>query len=177
MPRVRRSTQPGFIYHVFNRAVRNTKLFESAEDYRDFLRLILRAKQRTPIRIPAYSLMPNHWHFLIWPYHEGDLSNFMKWVCTTHALRWNKSHGVLGRGAVYQGRFKSVPVEQEDELMRVWRYIERNALSAGLVESADQWEWCSLRDRCHQSRISDPGPFELPVNWLTILNGEEGQTP
>jgi putative transposase len=116
--------------------------------------------------------MPNHWHLLLWPYREGDLSLFIKWLCTTHAARWNKAHGLTGRGAVYQSRFKSVPVDQETNLLRVWHYIERNPLSAGLVTKAEAWRWCSLWDRISASAFVDGGPVPLPDNWLKLVNDQ-----
>ena len=171
MPRTRRTTHAAFIYHVFNRAVKGTQLFESRDDYLDFQRLLQKARHRTPIRILAYCLMPNHWHLLLWPHQEGDLSSYMKWLCTTHASRWNKAHDLTGRGAVYQSRFKSVPVDKELNLLRVWRYVERNPLSAGLVETAEAWRWGSLWDRLKAAEFVDSSPLQLPVNWVEIVNG------
>jgi putative transposase len=166
-------TDAAFIYHVFNRAVKGTELFESRDGYLEFQNLLLQARLRTPIRILAYCLMPNHWHLLLWPYNEGDLSDFMKWLCTTHAARWNKARGLTGRGAVYQSRFKSVPVDKEVNLLRVWRYVERNPLTAGLVPNAEAWRWGSLWDRIRASEFIDSGPLPLPHNWTEIVNGPQ----
>ena len=182
MPRTRRLTHAAFIYHVFNRAARGTRLFDSRDDYAEFQRLMQKARARTPIRILAYCLMPNHWHLLLWPRNQGDLSHYMKWLCTTHASRWNKAHEMTGRGAVYQSRFKSVPIEQELNLLRVWRYVERNPLTAGLVDAAETWRWGSLWDRVKASEFVDRGPVPLPDNWIELVNGdtankEEGVRP
>lgn len=172
MPRARRITQARYIYHVFNRATKGVRLFEAPADYFDFHALVRQAQSRTPIRILAYCLMPNHWHFLLWPFSDGDLSSFMKWLCTTHAARWNKARGLTGRGAVYQSRFKSNPIEHEPDLLRVWRYIERNPLKAELVSQAEAWRWGSLWCRLNGEEALDRGPFDLPENWVKLVNAQ-----
>src|SRR5580765_3436747 len=110
MARLRRITAPGVVYHVFNRAAKHSQLFDSPWDYKDFETLLMRARQRTPVGIIAYCLMPTHWHLLLRPHSSKALSLFVGWLTTTHAVRWNKSRGLTGRGAVYQSRFKSIPV-------------------------------------------------------------------
>ena len=122
------------------------------------------------MRILAYSLMPNHWHFLLWPICDGDLGRFIGWLSTTHANHWNKSRGLTGRGAVYQSRFKSIPVRDERHLLSLWRYVERNALTAQLVSKAEDWKWGSLWGRLHRSDILDAGPLDLPQGWIQFVN-------
>ena len=170
MPRPHRITHPAFPYHVFNRSIKGSCLFESPHEYFDFQLLLWQARERTPVRILAYCLMPNHWHLLLWPRAEGDLSAFMKWLATTHATRWNRVRRLTGRGAVYQSRFKSVPVEDERHLLRVWRYIEGNPVSAHLVTRAEFWQWSSLRCRLDKPGVLDRGPIELPRSWEDLVN-------
>ena len=122
------------------------------------------------MRILAYCLMPNHWHLLLWPREDGDLSRFMKWLSTTHAARWNKVRGLTGRGAVYQSRFKSVPVQEERQLLYLWRYIERNPVNAQMVARAEHWRWSSLSSRQKDLHRLDKGPIDLPANWETLVN-------
>ena len=81
--------------------------------------------------------MPNHWHFVLWPQGDGDLSEFMRWLTVTHTQRWHAAHHTAGTGPLYQGRFKSFPIQADDHLLTVLRYVERNALRANLVERAD----------------------------------------
>jgi len=119
--------------------------------------------------------MPNHWHLLLWPRADGDLSTFVKWLATTHAVRWNRAHGLTGHGAVYQSRFKSVPVEDEVHFLRLLRYIERNARRAHLVEQAEKWKWGSAWCRQKHPGRLDEGPIPLPHNWETLIN--EGEDP
>jgi len=97
-----------------------------------------------PMRICAFCVMPNLGHFLLGPDGDDDLSTFMQRMTNTHVQRWLRQRGRVGQGRVYQGRYKSLPVEQDDDYDQVLRYIERNALRAGLVERAEDGKWCSL---------------------------------
>lgn len=143
MPRRRRIAPGGLVYHVCNRGSRKGELFRDPADYSEFARLTTQARCVRPIRIIAYCLMPNHWHFLLWPERDGQLSKFMHWLTTTHATRWRTQSRTIGEGAVYQSRFTAVPVRHPFELVRVWRYVERNPVEAGLVSSAEEWPWSS----------------------------------
>ena len=67
---------------------------------------------------------------VLWPRGDGDLSEFMRWLTVTHTQRWHAAHGTAGTGPLYQGRFKSFPIQEDDHLWAVLRYVERNALRA-----------------------------------------------
>lgn len=174
MARRRRFTGAGHVYHVLNRSAKRGRLFDFTEHYLAFEQLLAEARRRVPMRIIAYSSMPNHWHLLLWPLADGDLSRFVQWLTTTHAARWNRDRGIVGCGAVYQSRFKSIPVEHGSHLLWVWRYIERNALRANLVARAEDWRWCSLWHRLHadpnQPELLDGGPIHLPLDWCELVN-------
>src|SRR6185295_19770737 len=113
MARRLRVAPGGFVYHVVNRAAGRLILFETSADYAAFERLLSQAQNRTGMRILAYCLMRNHWHLLPWPVDNGSLSTFMQWLTGTHAQRWAVAHDAVGRGAVYQSRFKSMPVQSD----------------------------------------------------------------
>ena len=172
MPRKPRVTQAEYVYHVLNRATKQTILFNTASDYCAFEQLLGEARSHIAMRILAYCLMPNHWHLLLWPFADGDLSRFVKWLSTTHAVRWNRAHDAVGRGAVYQSRFKSIPIQTGPHLFWVWRYIERNPLRASLVRQARDWRWNSLSQRISSSEANflDNGSIRLPSDWETIVN-------
>ena len=68
---------------------------------------------QSPMRICAYAVMPNHWHLLLWPECDGELAAFMQRLTITHVRRWQEHRGYAGLGHVYQGRYKSFPVESE----------------------------------------------------------------
>ncbi|HEX9596688.1 MAG TPA: transposase, partial [Anaerolineales bacterium] len=135
MPRRARSIVGGYAYHVLNRANGRLRLFKKDADFAAFEQILLEAHQRVPLRILAYVLMGNHWHFVVWPRrgrHE-EVSEFFRWLTVTHSQRFHAHHGTAGMGHVYQGRFKSFPIASDDHLTTVLRYVERNPLRAGLV--------------------------------------------
>ncbi len=165
----------GYVYHVVNRAIAGLTLFETNEDYRAFERLLAKACKRVPMRILAYCLMPNHWHLVLWPRADGDLSRFMHWLCDTHARRWRAHRQTMGRGHVYQGAYKSFPVKDDEHLLWLCRYVERNAQRANLVLRAEHWRWCSLWRRMHSSVIDDvpmlsDWPVPRPADWIELVN-------
>ena len=153
------------------------QLFDRPGDYRDFLTFFSAAQQRTPMRCLAYCLMPNHFHFVLWPRQDGDLSAFMFWLTTKHSKRWHVAHATSGTGAVYQGRFKSFPISANDHFLRVCRYVERNALRAGLVARAQDWPWSSLAQRLDHGaavRLAE-WPVPRPDGWNDLVNSENPQ--
>lgn len=172
MPRRYRKTLQGTVFHVMNRAVRRTVLFESAPDYDAFVDLVVESLPKFKIKIIAYCLMPNHWHFVIICERIAHLSKWMHWVTSTHANRWNGFHGTRGTGAVYQDRFKAVPVQKTRSLIRVCRYVERNALRAGLVRASELWRWSSLHAISNNCVVIplDEWPIPRPINWRELVN-------
>ena len=101
----------GSVCHVLNRSVGRATIFHDAADYAAFEDLLLSAGVLTSVRLLTFCLMPNHWHLVLWPQADGDLSGFMHRLTMTHTMRWHHAHGTLGTGPLYQGRFKSFPVE------------------------------------------------------------------
>lgn len=174
MPRTARVAPGGLVYHVLNRAVARLPLFRKEADYAAFERVMLEVQERHATRILAWCLMRNHWHFVIWPREGGELTAFMRWLTHTHVMRWHVAHRTVGCGSLYQGRFKSFPVERDEHFLTVCRYVERNALTAGVVERAEDWRWCSLwarrkgNDRL-RAILSD-WPIDRPKNWTNAVN-------
>lgn len=151
MARTARVAPGGLVYHVLNRTVGRMKMFGGERDYQAFERVMLEAYKQHPLRVLAYCLMPSHWHFVVWPEKDGQLSGFFRWLAHTHAMRWRVSHHTVGYGHLYQGRFKSFPVQRDEHLLSVCRYVERNALAAELCERAEEWRWSSLWARRHSA--------------------------
>ena len=92
--------------------------------------------------------MPNHFHLVVEPTVDGQLSVFMQLLLGTHALRWNVFRKRSGQGAVYQGRFKAFPVQDDRHFLTVCRYVERNPVRAGLVSRPESWAWSSFSRNC-----------------------------
>jgi len=125
------------------------RLFGKPRDYEAFEEALAETLAKLPLRVCGYCLMPNHWHFVVWPEAEGQLSSFFRRLAVMHATRWVRAKRRLGYGHVYQGRFKSFPVQTDEHFYQVLRYVERNALRAGLVQQAVDWRWSSLWIREH----------------------------
>jgi putative transposase len=174
MPRRPRAASGGYVYHVLNRAVGRATLFDKPTDYLAFAKVLRQAQDWLPVRLLAYCVLPNHWHLVLWPAHDGDLSEHLRWLTVTHTQRWHAHRHTAGTGPLYQGRFKSFPVQEDDHLLTVCRYVERNALRAGLVARAEGWRWGSLYRRLHAGGpVLDPGPLPLPAGWLEYVNAAQ----
>ena len=170
MGRAKRAATGGIIFHVLNRANARQRIFDHNDDYAAFERVLEQAVDRFDTRLLAYCLMPNHWHMVVWPRKDDELSRFVGWLTLTHTQRRHANRQSAGTGHLYQGRFKSFPVQDDEPFLTVCRYVERNALRATLVRRADQWHWSSLWRREHGEadarRILSPWPVRCPRDWL-----------
>ena len=171
MPRIARSMVGGYCYHVINRGNRQAELFHERADYAAFLSLITETQQRVALPILAACLMPNHVHLVVRPEGDDDLSTWAQRLFTTHVRRHHRKYQSAGH--LWQGRFKAFPIQQDRHLITVMRYVERNALRAGLVARAEHWHWGSLRWRAMQGpwRVElAQSPVPLPQNWVAYVN-------
>jgi putative transposase len=98
MGRPLRNAEGGLIYHALNRANARLTIFDSGDDYAAFEKVLAQAVTRHDMRLLAYCLMPNHFHVLLWPREDGDLSRFMRWLTLTHTQRWHAHHRTAGTG-------------------------------------------------------------------------------
>jgi putative transposase len=171
----------GYPYHVLNRANGRLRLFRKEADFAAFERVIEEACERIPLRILGYTLMPNHWHFVVWPRQRQhqQVSEFFRWLTVTHSQRWHAHHGTSGMGHVYQGRFKSFPIAEDEHLITVLRYVERNPLRAGLVERAEDWRWGSLYRRLvgtqEEQALLTASPVALGRQWCDHVNAPQNE--
>lgn len=185
MGRPLRQAVGDIVYHVLNRRVLRLPLFEDHGDYLAFEKVLLQAMQRDDAPdLFSFCLMPNHWHLLLRPKNNGDLPRWMQWLTVTHTHRWHAHHHTAGTGPVYQGRFKSFPVQEDEHFLTVARYVERNALQADLIpeQRAEKWRWSSawLRHPRHRREQTDieinlagqlaTWPIDRPRNWNRTLN-------
>ena len=119
--------------------------------------------------------MPNHWHLVLWPLHDGDLGRFMPRLTTTHVRRWHLHRHTVGTGHLYQGPYKSFPIEEDDHLYTVLRYVERNPVRPTMCERAEKWRWSSLWRWLHPAEndsrpILCPWPIPRPNDWVKRVN-------
>lgn len=174
MGRPQRAAEGGYVYHVLNRANARMTIFEDDDDYEAFEQILLEGVERTRTRLLAYCLMPNHWHLLVWPRQDGELSRFVGWLTLTHTQRWHARRHSAGSGHVYQGRFKSFPVAEDEHFYTVARYVERNASRAKLVRRAEKWRWGSLyrwlRGSAEDKALLAPWPLSRKASWVAHAN-------
>ncbi len=137
-----RASVGGMIYHALNRGNRREAVFHKPEDYDAFVTAMADARRRLPVDIFGYCLMPNHFHLVLRPRADGDLGRWMQWLLTAHARRYHRHYRTSGH--VWQGRFKAFPIQDDEHLITVLRYVERNPLRAELVARAEHWRWSSL---------------------------------
>ena len=169
MARPKRKTKGGYFYHVLNRANGRLRIFKKRDDFLAFEKIIGEIQERVNVDVFGYCLMSNHWHLLLRPNKDGDLSEFMRLVSVTHATRYHHSHGTAGTGHLYQGRFKSFPVQGGGALLNVLRYIEANPVRAKMVENASDYPWSSYCYHINQKNrerafVLSPFPKSLPRN-------------
>ena len=149
------------------------QVFQEDADYLAFMTLLEEGRQRTGMRILSFCLMPNHWHMVLWPKKDGDLAAFLGWVSTTHVRRWRQHRETLGAGHLYQGRFKSFPVQRNEQLYRILRYVEGNPRRAQLATRAQTWPFSSLYSgQCppeHAVTLS-AWPVDRPADWPQQVN-------
>ena len=143
-------------------------------DFEAFERAMIAVHERQPLPILSYCLLSNHWHFIVYPEEEGQLTNFFQRLGQMHAIRWRVMRRKASSGHLYQGRFRCFPVQAGSAFLSLARYVERNALSAGLVERAEEWPWGSLGARASGDkslkRLLSPWPVKRPANWVARVN-------
>jgi len=175
MARTARASVGGVCYHVLNRGNGRATVFHATADYRLFARLLDHDRAPAGMRVLGFCLMPNHFHLVLWPRADGDLGRWMQRRTTAHVRRHHRAHGTSGH--VWQGRFKAFPIQRDEHLVTVLRYVERNPLRAGLVARAEDWPWSSLtlRMRPDPSGFLARCPVALPGDWRGFVN--RPQTP
>lgn len=165
------------IYHCINRANGRLKIFNTDKDYQLFEGLLREAQLLTGMRICGYIFMPNHWHLILSPRHDGDLALFMHHLCNTHTRRVHTATNTVGSGHLYQGRYKSFLVQSDKYLLALIKYVERNPVRAKLAKKCEDWRWGSAWLRTHgtakQKQLITPPPTPLPRNYRTWINIED----
>lgn len=162
------------VYHVINRSNGKVAIFENDAEYSHFESLLKEGKELIGMRILAYCIMPNHWHLVLYPRKDTDMGEFMRWVTTTHVRQRRVMTDTVGHGHLYQGTYKSFPVETDKHLVDLIRYVEQNPLRAKLVTHAQDWRWSSLWRReqgsIKEKKLLSELPTELPSNYLKSVN-------
>lgn len=170
MPRIARGQYDGYVFHILNRGNGRQEVFHKNGDYHTFICLTKEALESFDVKLLAYCLMPNHFHLLVRPDKGEDLSRFMQWLMTSHVRRYHQHYGTSGH--VWQGRYKSFIVQDDDHLLTVARYIEGNPVRANRVTTAKSWKWSSHLERlgkCKGKIITDL-PIPVPSDWTAYID-------
>lgn len=141
MPRQPRELVDGGLYHVFNRGNDRRLLFAHPDDYRYFLNHLGWQASEHALALYHYCLMPNHFHLLVRVQHAGDLPSLMHHVQLAYARYFKKSRDFVGH--VFQERFRSPRIADESYYLQCGRYIERNPVKAGMVQTAAEYPFSS----------------------------------
>lgn len=166
MPRNAREQCESKIYHIFIRGVGRQLIFEDDQDRNMFLELIARFRPEA-CRLFAWALMGNHAHMII----QGDMecvSPFMQKLETTYSGYFNRRHDRAGH--LFQGRFGSEGIKDEQQLLTALRYVHQNPLRAGMSDSCD-YMWSSYREYISGSGRS---PAICDVSFVLGLLGNRG---
>ncbi|MHB9294760.1 hypothetical protein PilKf_00487 [Pillotina sp. SPG140] len=112
-----------------------------------FIQIIAEAHRKYGFKLWNFCIMDNHIHFLITPDKDVSLSMIMKWIKMVFAIRWNKMHKTTGH--VWGDRFHARVIENREDFLRVFRYINQNPVKAGLVNQAKEWIFGGLHHYLH----------------------------
>ncbi|MEA3224254.1 MAG: transposase [Thermodesulfobacteriota bacterium] len=149
-------------HHVVNRGIERRKVYKSDEDKNKFLEIVCNACNIYKINIHDYCLMNNHYHLLIQT-PNANLSRAMRHLNGVYTQRFNRSH--LCDGQLFRGRYKSIVVDADSYLLELVRYIHRNPLEVGLVETLNKYKWSS-----HKGYLSDAKKWDwLHKNFILSL--------
>jgi len=168
MLRHKRNINKDYYFHVLNRASSRLQLFDETVAYIDFCKILDRAILKYEMKILAYCIIPNHWHLIVKPTSGEQLSKFMAWLSAAHARRFHLKKNTIGHGPLYQGRFKCFAIESDYQLKIATRYVERNAVTANLVDDCKEWNWCSASANNKISILKES--FQNHPDWPEYVN-------
>lgn len=169
MGRSLRIHYPGLIYHVINRGNNRQAVFFEDDDYSRYLSVVYRFKKAYGFELYAYCLMTNHVHLLIKVNQGGTISKIMQSITLAHTKHYHLKYHSSGH--VWQGRFKSPIVSNDDYVIDVMRYIENNPVKAGMVKRPEDYRWSSY---CLNTRIKDSKLIDREVNAAYLKLGRDG---
>jgi len=137
--------------------------------------LLATAGEKLPVTLWGYCLMPNHWHLVVEVIRMADLSKLVHRICNRLVRSFHRQSPRLGGGHIYQGRYKSFPIQDESYLFNVLCYVEANPLRAKLVARAEDWPWSSLsRAKVYEGLIEEArpklAPWDRGEHWRETVN-------
>ena len=187
----------GEIYHVYNKSIADFKIFNTDTEYARMKNIIryysltnttvkfshflalkevvekgflshladITQGQEGPVQIIAYCTMPTHLHLIVKQLEENGISTFMGNILNSYSRYFNIKH--KRKGPLWEGRFKAVLVETDEQLLHVTRYIHLNPVTANIVGKPEEWAWSSYQE--YLSRVHDR---EKMCHYEDVLNIE-----
>jgi putative transposase len=152
MPRQARKKSKSGIYHIMLRGINRQVLFEEEEDRAKLLSTLREYKIKSGYRILGYCLMDNHIHLVI---QEGKepIASTMKRIGVSYVFWYNWKNKRSGH--LFQDRYKSESIEDDQTLLSVLRYIHQNPIKAGMIENVSEFKWSSYNEYVGMPRIVD----------------------
>jgi len=152
MSRAWRIEYEGALYHLLSRGNEQRDIFEDHKDRILFLDTIGEFSERFEIHVFAYVMMDNHYHLLVRTRH-ANLKKAMHWFGTTYTQRFNRRH--FRSGHLFQGRYKSILVQNDAYMLQLSHYIHRNPLRAGIVKRLADYRWSSYRSYAYGRKFPE----------------------
>jgi putative transposase len=144
MPRTARVAPKEHAYHVLTRGNNRQDVFEDEEDFRKYLELLLRYKDKYHFKLYHYVLMTNHVHLVIEPTEDGgSLSEIMKGINLAYAQHYKRKYNHTGH--FWQDRYKSIIISKDEYLLACGSYVELNPVRAKIVEDPKDYRWSSYQ--------------------------------
>ena len=143
MTRKARAESATGIYHVILRGINRQNIFENHEDYEKFAECLLYAKNKDGIKIYGYCLMSNHVHIVIGAGIESISISFKR-IGVRYVSWYNRKY--IRQGPLFQDRFRSEPIENDNYLLWALRYVHQNPVKAGMCKNPEEYKWSSFAD-------------------------------
>ena len=154
MPRQPRIDIGGEVYHIINRSNARVKIFDTDKDYQLFEKLLQDAQEITDMRIFAYCIMPTHIHIVLRQEQDNGISSFMSNILNSYTRYFNIKHN--RKGPLWEGRFKSVLIENDEYLLHLTRYIHLNPSTSNIVKDPTEWNHSSYHEYLKDTSIQNP---------------------
>ena len=173
MSRPLRIHLPDLIYHVLNRGNNRQVVFAEDQDDFHYLEILKRYKKKFKFKIFAYCLMTNHIHLILKTSSDGTISQIMKAMTIAHTCHYHYKYKTSGH--IWQGRFKSPIVSDDDYLLTLMRYIEQNPVRAGIVDDPEKYPFSSYQANTSVRKDNLVDKEENPV-FLGLANTIQERT-
>ena len=150
-------------YHIILTFIKELKVFSCIEDRKKFQEIMVKVMKKMGCKILANAIMLNHVHMIVKEGKEKKVSSIVISLCTRFAKYYNKYHNRNGK--IFSRRYKSIPINDEIYFFRLFRYVSRNAVAAGIVDFPWEYEWSSAKDYMNKE-----GDFYFPEVELRYEN-------